>query len=128
MSGIHRGTQYGYSLYEFEVYNDSADTFIPGGINESPAAFHLYNNYPNPFNPGTNIGFEIPQGGNVKLIVFNSLGQQICSLVDQNISAGTHQVIWNGKDSWGKEVPTGIYFYRLTSGGYSETKKMIFMK
>jgi beta-glucosidase len=128
MSGIHRGTQYGYSLYEFEVYNDSADTFIHGGINETPTAFHLYNNYPNPFNPGTNIGFEIPKQGNVKLIVFNSIGQQICSLVDQNFSAGTHRVVWNGKDSWGKEVPTGIYFYRLTSGGYSETKKMIFIK
>ncbi len=128
MSGIHRGTVYGYSLYEIEVYNDSADTNAPDGTVSIPSEFRLYNNYPNPFNPETNIGFEIAKAGNVKLTIFNTLGQQICILADQNYNSGTHKVIWNGKDSFGKVVPAGIYFYRLTSVSNSETKKMIFMK
>lgn len=128
MYGLQRGTVYGYSIYEFEVYNDSTDTNVSDGTKTIPSEFHLYNNFPNPFNPETNIRFDVAKEGNVKLIVFNTLGQQICILADQNYTAGTYQLLWNGKDFFGKVVPTGIYFYRLISGTNSETKKMIFLK
>jgi hypothetical protein len=88
----------------------------------------LSGNYPNPFNPETNINFSVKEKGNVKIEVFNILGKKIDTIVNEEITAGNHTVVWKGKDHRGNSVSSGIYFYRMTSGNYSSTHKMILMK
>jgi len=90
--------------------------------------FALKQNYPNPFNPTTQISFEIPEDGNVKLKIYNSVGQLVKTLVDDNMSKGYHQVNWNASDNNGIKLSSGVYFYTLTSGSFVESKKMILMK
>jgi hypothetical protein len=89
---------------------------------------YLFNNYPNPFNPETTIKFETKAAENVTLEVFNIKGQRIATLVNDVLPAGTHQIVWNGKDSSNNSVSSGVYFYKLRSGRYTATKKMILMK
>jgi len=85
--------------------------------------YSLLQNYPNPFNPTTAIEFNIPSESNVKLNVYNSLGQLMTTLIDEELSVGNHKVIFDGND-----YPSGIYFYRIISGDYRETRKMILLK
>ncbi len=109
----------------------------PTGVTDrgtTPAAFALQQNYPNPFNPSTTIGFNIPASSRVSVKIFNLLGQEVVSLVNGELAAGTHAVLWNGKDNAARSVASGIYFYKLTatpsSGGQEVTqiRKMILMK
>jgi hypothetical protein len=93
-----------------------------------PYKFELSQNYPNPFNPNTTIKFEIPQAGRVRLDIFNILGQRVTRLVDEYQSAGPHSVIWDGTNSSGRQVSTGIYFTRLSSGDKTEIKKMLLLR
>ncbi|KAA3596585.1 MAG: choice-of-anchor D domain-containing protein [Calditrichaeota bacterium] len=93
-----------------------------------PESYSLKQNYPNPFNPQTQIEFALPKQEFVKLKVFNILGQEIKSLVSSKINAGTHKVIWNGKDKNNQTVASGVYFYRLEAGSFTQTKKMLFLK
>ncbi|PKK83962.1 MAG: hypothetical protein CVT49_05920 [candidate division Zixibacteria bacterium HGW-Zixibacteria-1] len=97
-----------------------------------PTTFELYQNYPNPFNPATRIDFEIGLNGiameKVKLNVYNILGQQVKTLVNEEMSAGRHTVIWDATDNYGKRVATGIYLYRLEVGDRAESKKMLLLK
>jgi hypothetical protein len=88
-----------------------------------PDDFALSQNYPNPFNPTTTIMYSLPRAGNVKLNVFNILGQQVTSLVDGHRVAGTHVVDFDGAN-----MPSGIYFYRLQYDGGSTTRKMTLVK
>ena len=91
-----------------------------GGI---PSSLKLEQNYPNPFNPFTTIRFYVPKGGFVKLIVYNLSGQEIKTLVNDELNAGSHET---GLDASG--LPSGVYFYNLHSDGISETRKMILTK
>ncbi len=84
-----------------------------------PRGFSLEQNYPNPFNPSTIIRFGIANPDNVSLTVYDILGRKIATLVDQRLASGNYQVTWN------PDVASGVYFYRLLSGAYSETRKMI---
>jgi Tol biopolymer transport system component len=93
-----------------------------------PKEYCLRNAYPNPFNPTATISFDLPAAGQVKLEVFNMLGQKVRTLVDGDLSAGTHSIEWNSADDSGKRVASGIYLYRLQAGEFSETKKMVLMK
>ncbi|KUO63391.1 hypothetical protein APF79_06375 [bacterium BRH_c32] len=95
---------------------------------ELPSEYRLFQNYPNPFNPSTTIEYKIPREGNVKLEVYNSLGELVNVLVNSNQSTGNYKIVWNGKDSFGSPVSSGIYFYRITSGSFSQVNKMILMK
>ncbi len=88
----------------------------------------LDGNYPNPFNPVTNISFSIAEEADVKLEVFNSRGQRVITLVDDALQAGHHNVVWHGKNSMNREVGSGMYFYRLQKGDWSETEKMLLIK
>ncbi len=94
----------------------------------SPAVTRLDKNYPNPFNPETTIRFSIKNAGDVNLNVYNMKGQLIRRLVNQNLAAGPHHVVWNGKDDNGNSVASGIYLYRMESLGFSATQKMMLMK
>jgi hypothetical protein len=95
---------------------------------EVPERFSLFQNYPNPFNPETNISFSLPQESQVNLKIYNLKGQLVKVLVKAKLSAGIHAFSWNGKDESGKDVSSGIYFYKLTAGEYSETRKMVRIK
>jgi rhamnogalacturonan endolyase len=91
--------------------------------NNLPSEYQLYQNYPNPFNPVTNIKYALPENGLVKIKVFNQLGQEVAELVSQQQGAGEYIV---GFDA--SKLASGIYFYRIQSGSYSSTKKMILLK
>jgi photosystem II stability/assembly factor-like uncharacterized protein len=100
-----------------------------------PAHFQLLQNYPNPFNPSTTIKFTIPaslnpsQGGTlITLKVYDILGREIKTLVDENKTVGEYSVTWDGKDKTGNEVSSGIYFYNIKFGDNSITKKMVLMR
>lgn len=90
---------------------------------EIPKQYSLSQNYPNPFNPVTNINFEIKEKADVKLTVFNALGEEVTTLVNQNLSPGTYKADWEAS-----KYPSGVYFYRISAGAFSETKKMILIK
>jgi photosystem II stability/assembly factor-like uncharacterized protein len=89
----------------------------------TPTSYQLQQNYPNPFNPSTTITFSIPEASFVSLKVFNSLGQEIETLVTKELSAGNYKYDWNAES-----LTSGIYFYKLQSGSFVETKKMILLK
>jgi hypothetical protein len=93
-----------------------------------PKDYELSQNYPNPFNPKTEINFALPKESEVSLIIYNIKGQIVNRLMEEHLGAGRYKITWEGRDSEGNKVASGIYFYRLTAGNYKETKKMIMMK
>ena len=93
-----------------------------------PTEYSLSQNQPNPFNPSTDISFSLPKSGQVKLTVYNILGAEVATLVDEIRSAGVHRITWDGTDKSGNPVASGVYLYRLTAGDFAETKKMVLMK
>jgi hypothetical protein len=93
-----------------------------------PKSFALSQNYPNPFNPVTEISYSLPEAAQVRLSIYNVLGRRVRTLVDENQNTGRKTVHWDGKDDRGSNVASGIYFYRLDAGEYTETKKMILMR
>lgn len=88
----------------------------------------LNQNYPNPFNPETTINFKLSDHGNVKLNIYNVKGQLIKTLANENKASGDYSIKWDGKDNNGKKVASGIYLYKIKSGNFSSTKKMILLK
>ncbi len=93
-----------------------------------PYRFNLSPNYPNPFNPWTSINYSLGQRTDVDLSIYNSLGQKIVTLVDETKPAGEYVVRWNGRDSNGREVSSGVYFYKLETTEYTRSHKMILLK
>ncbi|MBU8934906.1 MAG: T9SS type A sorting domain-containing protein [candidate division Zixibacteria bacterium] len=93
-----------------------------------PCRFVLDQNYPNPFNPTTAISFSLPNAGEVRLEVFNVMGQQVATLVNHHMEAGSHTVTWDSRDNSGHNVASGVYFYRLEAGSINKTKKMVLLK
>ena len=93
-----------------------------------PNAFSLSQNYPNPFNPQTVIKYALPEDCQVELTLYNILGQKVKTLVSEYQSAGYRMVHWNGRDDEGNETPSGLYFYKIKTPKYSETKKMVLLR
>ena len=96
-----------------------------------PKAYALAQNFPNPFNPSTTIQFSIPEGSGpvaVRLDIYNLRGQLVSTLVDRRMEPGDFRVQWTGTDGAGKQVPSGVYFYRLTTPTYEATRKMVILK
>jgi hypothetical protein len=93
-----------------------------------PTAFALHPNYPNPFNPTTNISFALPVDSKVSLKLYNVAGQLVRTLVNETMPAGNHTVTWDGNNSNGEKVASGIYFYKLNAGDFSKTMKMVMTK
>lgn len=98
------------------------------GVSEIPNDFSLSNNYPNPFNPSTNIKYTLPSAGNVRLVVYNMLGEEVKTLVNTNQQKGSYSVTWDGKNNYGNKVSSGMYIYRLKADNFVASKKMILMK
>lgn len=106
-----------------QIYTQSFPIGIQQISNEVPKGFSLLQNFPNPFNPVTNIRFQLAKSGFVKLIVFDILGREVESLVNKNLNAGTFEIDFNASN-----LTSGIYFYRIIGDGFAETKKMILTK
>ena len=92
-----------------------------------PNTFSLEQNYPNPFNPTTNIGFRIADRGFVSLKVFDVLGNEVATLVNEELPAGSYEVEF-GRNLINQVLTSGVYFYQLKAGSFIETKKMLLLK
>jgi DNA/RNA endonuclease YhcR with UshA esterase domain len=93
-----------------------------------PTAFALDQNYPNPFNPATTIRFALPNNAPVRMSVYDILGREVRTLMNADLNAGFHQVVWDGKNNAGTSVSSGVYIYRIEAGSFISTKKMMLMK
>ena len=120
----------GYPMGDLNWFPTQKALWLAAGLDgvkaqptEVPAAYTLSQNYPNPFNPTTQIAFTIPKAGNVLLKVYNTLGQEVSTLINGQMAAGQHEVTFNAQN-----LASGIYFYRLTAGSYASTMKMVLMK
>ena len=101
-------------------------SYIITDIKESESKFNTFNlsyNYPNPFNPSTNIKYSVPQSSNIVIKVFDILGNEIETLVNEEKPAGTYEITW-----YAEQLPSGVYFYQLKTGSFMETKKMVLMR
>jgi hypothetical protein len=93
-----------------------------------PSEFALEQNYPNPFNPTTEIRFALPIAGPVLLEVYDLTGRVVATLVNQDLQAGTHRVVWNARNNRGESLSSGVYLYRISFSGFVSTRKMVLLK
>jgi hypothetical protein len=97
-------------------------------LSEIPEEFSLNQNYPNPFNPLTKIDFSLPKTGRVVITIYNLLGQEVTTLINQRLDYGYHTVTWQGTDRMGRPVGSGVYFSELKAAGNRKTRKMLLLK
>jgi len=138
-SELDLGTYAGYLQIDCNDPNDPTvvvpctldvveETGIENGTAAVPTTFGLDQNFPNPFNPSTEISFAIPIQSDIELSVYDMLGRQVKSLANGRLDAGYHKVAWDGTDNSGHSVSSGIYFYSLKAGDFSQNRKMIMLK
>jgi hypothetical protein len=122
----------GQPTYSWQVLVRAYISIGTTGINDPieilPSSFSLEQNYPNPFNPETVISFKIPVSSNVQIKIYDSLGREIRTLIDEFRNAGKQNIYWNSTDNFGKRVSSGVYYYTITAGKNVETKKMVLLK
>jgi hypothetical protein len=117
------GNNYRYQGCNFTLLYKVIVTGVTNEDGNIVATYSLSQNYPNPFNPTTKIQFSIPQSSRVVIKVFDILGNEIETLVNEEKSIGTYKIYWNAAN-----LPSGVYFYRLQAGDFVQTKKMILIK
>ena len=93
-----------------------------------PGKFALRQNFPNPFNPTTEIRYDLPEEGFVSLAIYNMMGQKVRTLRSETMQPGYHSMVWDGRNDVGSQVATGMYFYSIHTGSFQATKKMLFLK
>lgn len=100
-------------------------TAAPNSVSETgqPVSFALKQNYPNPFNPSTTIEYTVAQSGPVTIKVYNALGQEVATVLNENLPAGQYETKFDGAN-----LSSGVYIYKMTAGSYTESKKMVLMK
>ncbi len=118
---VYSQTYYGWAVEKWEF--DGSLTGVEPISNAVPQEFALHTNYPNPFNPSTTITFDLLASSSVKLDVFNTLGQKVATLVNEQLPAGSYKTTFDAA-----ELPSGLYFYRLEAGQFSQIKKMTLLK
>ncbi|MGB8658327.1 MAG: FlgD immunoglobulin-like domain containing protein [Candidatus Zixiibacteriota bacterium] len=132
MLGFDLVNEHGFSICDNAVKSGTPIDIRPGSPRESgatkPSEFKLEPNYPNPFNPETVIKFALPQDSKVTLRVYNILGQVVNTLVDEVLPAGVHSTVWNGKNEQGRDVASGVYFYRIKADSYESVMKMTLLR
>ena len=99
-----------------------------GDLQPLPDQYGLNRNTPNPFNPLTTIGYQLPEAGKVRLSIVNLLGQEIRVLVNERTDAGSFKVSWDGADAMGRRVASGVYLYRMQAGDFSSSRRMLLLK
>ncbi|MCF8242029.1 MAG: T9SS type A sorting domain-containing protein [Melioribacteraceae bacterium] len=118
---------------EISYYSNTAN-FNIGSVTEVkeedviPVEYKLAQNYPNPFNPSTQISYSVPEASFVMLKIYDILGNEVKTLVNNEVDAGNYNAVWSGTNNVGERVTSGIYFYRITAGDFVATKKMILLK
>lgn len=124
----HVGVAIDTALHFVEPASGARSANIGNGnqvnVEALPKKFALHQNYPNPFNPSTTISFDLPRDMDVTLKIYNVLGEEVRTLTTDFYQAGTHQVVWDGKDNFGNALSSGLYLYRLKSDVLHATKKM----
>lgn len=115
-------------LFLIRAYVSSPGTEIEGPIEILPSAYSLEQNYPNPFNPETIISYSLPKQSRVQIKIYDITGNEIRSLIDEEKSAGRHNILWDSRNNFGQRVASGIYFYKIVADNFVQTKKMILMK
>jgi len=111
-----------------QIYKPDSTTSIENPIIYIPRSTELYQNYPSPFNPTTSIKFDLNSSENISIKIYNSLGKEIRTLLDNYLPSGEHIVQWNGKDNKGNILPGGVYFIQMIAGSYQKTIKTILLK
>jgi hypothetical protein len=125
---------YWYKVSAVDIHeNESFFAVVGPGLvtatgEAAPGMTHLEQNIPNPFNPTTSIGFTLVEASDVSLVVYDSSGRLVRTLVDGRRDAKQHNVLWDGRNDAGALIATGVYFYRLTAPGFSQTRKMVLLK
>jgi hypothetical protein len=99
-----------------------------GDLETLPTTYDIAQNYPNPFNPTTTINYQLPQVSDVKLVIYNVLGQKVRTLVNTSMEAGYHSVVWDGLNQQSSAVASGIYIYRFEAGDFQKTMKLMLLK
>ena len=125
---IQLGNTYYYILQSVGIAGDIAEYQAVSVTLKVPDKYTLYQNYPNPFNPTTNVKFDLPRNEKVTLKIYNILGQEIRTLVNEDMEAGSHVILWNGRNNFGIKVASGVYIYQIRAGKYIKAKKMSFIK
>jgi len=98
------------------------------GVDGLPTTYALRQNYPNPFNPSTTLRFDLPMATDIHIVVYDLLGREVVRLVEQRIEAGYHQLVWNGRDRRGRELPTGMYIVLMMTPEYRKSVKLVLLK
>ena len=117
-----------------ESYNTSEISFVDfdmlsiGDFQNLNKIFGNLKNFPNPFNPTTTIEFELTKTSETNVTIYNVKGEKVKSLADERMEAGKQRLMWTGKDDKGKKVSSGVYFYKISTDGKTETKKMLLIK
>jgi hypothetical protein len=112
----------------FEIYFNRQNPNSIKGELSIPKVFALHQNYPNPFNPVTTIKYDLPKDTHVKIVIYNIIGREVRTLVNEKQSAGYQQIQWNARDNYGKQVSSGYYIYMMQAGDFHKIHKMILIK
>lgn len=131
IANAHGRRHYKGRMDDIKIYNYPAMGLT--GVREGPGQnlpteFALLQNYPNPFNPSTTIRFTIPHRGHIRLVIYDLLGKEVKTLLNEELEAGEHSVTWDGKNEFGNIAASGVYFYRLASGTFISTRKIVFLR
>ena len=94
----------------------------------TPESFQLTNTFPNPFRENTTISFSLSKPDFINLSIFDVTGREVKNMITGNVNAGEHKISWDGLNSYGSKLPSGIYYYRISTSGFTKTKKMILLK
>ena len=130
------GTYYGKIVIEDTNQNlsDTLEVILSVDDNVSvdkniiPKEYMLEQNFPNPFNPSTEIKFSIPKSENVSLFIYDLLGNEVKKIVDSKLKEGQYKYKWSGENNLGDKISAGMYFYKIQAGSFIKTKKMILLK
>ena len=116
------------ALGRAELVDETMRSFRPRSPSVLPSTFRLHANYPNPFNPETQVGIAVPVDGHVTLEVYDAIGQIVAVLANERLTAGTYQYVWDGSDRMGMNAASGVYFVRLASETFVATNKMLLLR
>jgi hypothetical protein len=133
LDDIEDGYLYSYKITAVDYAGNESSPASPESVTDAetpdiPQAFALHQNVPNPFNPSTRISFDLPAQAHVKLVIYDVSGRLVLTLVNKDMEQGHKEISWDGRDNSGRKVASGIYFYRLAAGAFTETKKMVLLK
>ena len=124
LANVHEET----GIISFSLGQPQAKPAARGNDGPLPIEYALYDNYPNPFNSATTIHFSVAEAGNVKLTIYNILGQQVRLLTNETRPAGRYSIRWDGRNAQGGPIASGVYFYRLEANDFAEVKKMLLLR